>query len=109
MGIVEPGASAPGLVLDLDREDMRRVAFFEGDEYAFERTHVALAGGARVDVLLCAERATRPGPRGAWTLELWQREYKAGFMALAAPYMALYGELDTLQADRVWQRMSGRA
>ena len=64
--------------------------------------------GARVEVVLCGERATRAGPREPWALETWQREHKARFMELAVPYMALYGALTPQEADRVWQRMSGR-
>ena len=38
-----PGACVPGCVLMLDEADMRRISFFEANEYTFERASSAVA------------------------------------------------------------------
>jgi len=102
-------ARAPGLLLDaLDAHDMARIAFFEGEEYAFEATTVVAHHAGEVGALLCAERSQRTGARPPWRLEDWQREHREGFLAAARRYMALFGEMSVAEADARWQSLAGR-
>ena len=104
----ERGAFAPGLLLaGLSAADLDRIAFFEGEEYAFEETRVVVATGTDtavpVSALLCAERSGREGKRHPWSLEHWQRRHRAAFLDMARRYMAQYGRLSVSEADRLWE------
>jgi len=103
--VLEPrhGARAPGLLLEaLDGEDMARIAFFEGEEYAFEHATVVAPDAGEVVALLCAERSQRTGARPRWRLEDWQREHRESFLLAAQRYMALYGRMSVEEADALW-------
>lgn len=103
-------ARAPGLLLDgLDAEDMARIAFFEGDEYAFEEATVVAYDAGEVSALLCAERSRRAGARPPWRLETWQRDHRADFLPAARSYMALYGRMSVAEADARWPSFAGGA
>jgi len=102
------GDCVPGQLLALNEQDMSRVRFFEADEYEFEAAQVRDVSGNVVDALLCAERATRPGPRYPWSLRRWQREHKSAFLIHAQTYMNLYGKSTVAQADVVWKGLVGR-
>lgn len=105
----QPGACVPGCVLMLDEADMRRIGFFEADEYTFEPAQVVdELNGQSHDVLLCAEHTTRPGPRYPWSLHDWQREHKPTFVENVHAYMALYDTMSAAQADGVWKKLTGR-
>jgi gamma-glutamylcyclotransferase (GGCT)/AIG2-like uncharacterized protein YtfP len=104
-----PGGCVPGCVLMLDEADMRRISFFEADEYSFESAQVVdELDGQLQDVFLCAEHATRPGPRYPWSLRDWRREHKPIFVENARAYMALYDTMSAAQADDVWKKLTGR-
>ncbi len=105
-----PDSRVVGRVLLLDEADMRRVSFFEGDEYAFESARVVNELTDQLqDVVLCAERLTTPGPRHPWSLQAWQREYKTEFVGQARAYMALYDTKSAAHADAVWKELTGRS
>lgn len=102
------GARVGGLLLELTAADLARVAFFEGDEYGFDRATVVTAGDARETAILCGERGSRAGHRPAWSLEQWQRDHKAGFLPMVGSYMAYYGSMSVTEADRIWRELTGQ-
>lgn len=102
------GGRVPGDILRLTAQDLARVTFFEAEEYELESAQVSDTDGQSVDVVLCAERATRPGPRYPWSLRQWQIEHKNAFLEHARTYMALYGKMSAVQADVVWRELVGR-
>ena len=107
--VCAPEACVPGCVLMLDEADMRRISFFEANEYTFEPAQVMVElNGQLQDVLLCAEHAVRPGPRYPWSLRDWQREHKSIFVENVRVYMALYDTMSARQADDVWKELTGR-
>jgi gamma-glutamylcyclotransferase (GGCT)/AIG2-like uncharacterized protein YtfP len=101
------GASVVGVVLTLSAADMARVRFFEAGEYELQAAQVHDSNGHMLDVFLCAESGTRPGPRYPWTLSQWQREHKRTFLEQAKRYMALYGTMRAEQANLLWKGFAG--
>lgn len=102
------GGSVSGQLLMLNKQDLARVSFFEGEEYELELTQVIDATGEFVDAMFCAERATRPGPRYPWSLRQWQHEHKGAFVEHASAYMVLYGTMTAARAHAMWKRLVGR-
>ena len=102
------GGRVPGDILSLTPQDLERVMFFEAEEYQLEAAQVLDSDGHAADVVFCAERATRSGPRYPWSLRQWQAEHKHVFLEHARAYMALYGKMSARQADVVWRELVGR-
>ncbi len=99
------GYTAEGVLLqNLTTEDRRRVAFFENQEYRFERCIVELADNSRLEALYCSEGQTEPGAREPWSLDTWQHIHKMCFIEDTKRFMNLYGKLTAEEADEEWCR-----
>lgn len=104
--LAAPDDAAPGEMLTgLGERDWARIAFFEGEEYAFRRGVVEVDGRGRRAVLYCAEGDVTAGASECWTLAGWQREDKASFLETTARYMALFERASLDEADALWQRL----
>lgn len=95
--------SVDGMLLrGLSDKDFDRIAFFESNEYRFERCRVEVMGAGEVNALYCSEGVTQSGPRKPWSLEEWQRAEKPEFMRDLKRYMQLYGYFSAEEADAQW-------
>ena len=100
-----PGACVPGVVVrNLSATDYERVAFFESEEYELRECTVVTATGASESALFCFEDSA--GEASApWELDWWQHHHKSTHLAVFQAFMALFGQLDTVQADARWEQM----
>lgn len=98
-----------GLLYGLTDEDLDRIAFFENQEYRFERCTVSLAGGSQQEALFCRENEVASGATESWTLNDWQQLDKPVFLAHTIQYMKLYGAASAEEADEVWRNMKKNA
>lgn len=103
------GELADGAIIaDLQAEDMKRIEFFESEEYTFRECKVSVDGAAIVDAVYCSEGTVAQGAVEPWDLEHWHRTHKAGFVDKIRQYMALYGHASIEEAERLWSEMEGR-
>lgn len=105
--VPEPDSAVQGLLLRrLRGADRARMAFFESDEYELRNCRVRLSDGSSVAALYYAEADAMPGACESWSLGWWQARHKARYLAMVAPYMALYGRATIDEADELWQRLN---
>lgn len=97
-----PGAQVPGVIVDgLSEADVDRILFFESVEY--EPAPIAVRSeGRRVDAHAFATTARAVTDQEPWTFEDWRRRFKAHDLRATRVWMALYGHLDVVEADRLW-------
>ena len=110
--IPAPGARVEGvLVGDLSRAECDRIRFFESLDYEPRNVRVELVDGgyAEVQVFALSARAEHDGV--PWRFEDWLAQHKAKDLYDARLWIALYGYLDSAEADRRWDqsRAEGRA
>jgi hypothetical protein len=94
-----------GLLAGLSNDDLKRIRFYEGDEYEFGTLTVENANGHRQPALFNKATDDERHSDEIWCLETWQHREKASFMIYCQRYMALYGTMSIEQADAVWREM----
>ena len=106
--VESPGMQVAGaLIRGLGPQDLERIHFFEGEEYALEHREVCLEHGVMKRALVCLEGAI-PGmdeplvPRRPWSLSTWQASDKAKFVTLIDAFMSVYGVGTTEEAEALW-------
>lgn len=103
--IAQPGARVAGVVVTgLDREDARRIRFFEGeDEFDLQRRSVELADGRSQEAwVFTGGAAIKPTERD-WDYGAWRRLHKPEFLRLTRAFMAGYGNTDWQALDAAWR------
>ncbi|MEQ9811602.1 MAG: gamma-glutamylcyclotransferase family protein [Azospirillaceae bacterium] len=95
-------------VESLRPDDLDRLLFFEGDEYALRPVDIVHDGApARAHVFASTEilQATDRD----WHLDDWRRAQKAETMYVTEEWMALHGRLSIEQAEELWDTVKARA
>lgn len=105
-----PGVSVDGiLVRSLSPEDERRLAYYEGAEYAVEVREVLRADGGKESVRLFLERGEL-ATEEPWDFARWQRSDKAALLEAARRFMAGLETLgDRAEIDARWRHSWAQA
>lgn len=98
-----PGRQTAGLIIrGLQEEAMRRIRFFEGDEFSLLTLAVKNARGHSENVCYFADNQRQPISEDEWLLEEWQRSTKSETLPRVERYMGCYGKMTTAEADAYW-------
>ncbi|MEO0939864.1 MAG: NUDIX domain-containing protein [Pseudomonadota bacterium] len=105
--VPDPGASAPGIVLQgLSQRQRDRLDFYE-DGYDYTTDNRVLHGGLHADVYI--PPASAGAPRQPWTLEDWAPRF-ADLMTMAAREVMMYhGRLSPVEVAARIQAIRARA
>lgn len=95
---------AEGILLDgLDRRELDRIVFFEGEEYELSPCTAALADGSFIDALFFDE-GIMPRPQSKdWSFSFWVDQHKDYMLRQTAHYMSYFGLMSAVEADQYWQ------
>ena len=110
--IADPGAAAPGVVVEgLVAADVERIGFFESVEYEPQPRAIELEDGGRLDCLVFAATAAAGLTGEPWRYEDWLPRHKAKELREARLWMAFHGHVPAEEADRLWNEAvaAGRA
>lgn len=101
--VESPEYSTTGLIIrGLESEAMRRIEFFEGDEFSLKSMQVERLDGQLERVRYFASNHRKPVSEREWLLEEWQRTTKQDTMPRAERYMQCYGRMSITEADEYW-------
>lgn len=99
------GTALDGLLVEgLRAPELDRILFFESVEYQPREVSVTTDAGTEVAarVFLSGDRAD---PRAdPWVFSEWQIQHKAQSLREAAIWMGLYGHVDIVEAERLWDQ-----
>ena len=103
MLVPEAGSVAEGIVIcGLDKDQLDRVVFFEGEEYELAPCQVNTASGV-VEALFFDEGIMPPARTEQWDYVEWQRDHKGLLLRQTMVYMSYYGKMTAVEADVYWQ------
>lgn len=97
------------LLYGLDKTDLDRIVFFEGEEYELSPCRVRLLEvsekdeGESVEALFFDEGIMPPPQTEAWDFEHWQQHNKPYMLRQSRVYMSLFGKMSAAEADVYWQ------
>ena len=94
------------LIRGLDKRDLERIVFFEGEEYELAPCQVRPDAGVCVEALFFDEGIMPPAESTAWDFDRWQREDKAFMLRQSRRYMSCFGKMSAAEADVFWQEYS---
>ena len=101
--VESPDCRTAGLIIrGLETEAMRRIEFFEGEEFSLEIMQVERLGGHLEQVSYFASNHRKPISDRQWLLEDWQRTTKQYTMPRVERYMQCYGLMSIAEADAYW-------
>jgi len=101
--VPSPGQHAGGLIIrGLQEEAMRRIEFFEGDEFSLRTLFVENAAGEQEEVCYFADNQRHSISSEEWLLAHWQDTTKAQTLPRVERYMRCYGKMTTTEADAYW-------
>lgn len=103
--VIIPVASSevPGvLITGLHEEAMRRILFYEGEEYRLTEIELQVVGRGLCSAVYFADNNIYQTQHASWDFEQWQTSHKAEFLVRTASYMALYGSMSAAEADKHW-------
>ena len=101
--VADAAARSEGIVVHgLSPDEVARLAWFEGKEYAPRTVAVALAGGDTAEAQLQTPTTALEITDADWDFEAWRRDEKALLMTLTRGHMALYGRASLDEAIRAW-------
>lgn len=98
---------APGvLITGLNKEELDRIVFFEGEEYELAPCQVYSDENEIMEALFFDEGIMPPPQSEEWDLATWQCRSKEYFLRQSTAYMKLYGSMSAAEADVYWQNYS---
>ncbi len=101
--VPRPGSRTAGLVIrGLQEEAMRRIEFFEGNEFSLRTLRIENALGHLEEVSYFADNQRHDISDEEWSLEQWQTTTKPDTMLRVERYMGCYGKMTTTEADAYW-------
>ncbi|MGI9317054.1 MAG: gamma-glutamylcyclotransferase family protein [bacterium] len=102
--VPDADSSAEGILIDgLNKHELNRIVFFEGDEYELSPCSIHLPDGSGVDALFFDEGVMPPPRSEEWDLALWLQHHKGFMLRQSSHYMSYYGLLSASEADSHWQ------
>lgn len=97
------GSRTDGLIIrGLQDEALRRIEFFEGDEFSLRTLMVENAEGRAEEVCYFADNQRQRISDEEWHLDEWQRSTKPKTLPRIERYMRCYGKMTTTEADAYW-------
>ena len=101
--VADPDASVDGVVFTTaTAEEDARILFFEDYDHDMAPCRPVLANGETVEATFCGAEEGVLASDEPWELGRWAIRHKAGFLQLAAVYMACFGTLSVEQAEPIW-------
>ena len=99
------GVTEGRLIHGLTSEELKRIVFFEGEEYELSPCQVRSQNSV-VDALFFDEGVMPPAESEDWDFEHWRHTHKDYLIRQSKVYMSWYGKLSAREADRYWQNYS---
>jgi len=91
------------LLYGLQKPQIDRIVFFEGEEYELSPCKVKTEGSKTVDALFFDEGIMPPPRTEEWCLAHWQKHHKQFMIRQSREYMSYYGLMSAVEADIHWQ------
>ena len=101
--VEESGRTTDGLIIrGLEEEALKRIVFFEGEEFNLEPLSVVKPDGQWEQVQYFADTNLKEISTSEWSLAEWQRTTKADTLNRVVRYMECYGKMSIAEADAYW-------
>ena len=101
--VEESGRTTDGLIIrGLEEEALKRIVFFEGEEFNLEPLSVVKPDGQWEQVQYFADTNLKEISTSEWSLTEWQRTTKADTLNRVVRYMECYGKMSIAEADAYW-------
>ena len=102
--VPEADHCAEGILLDgLNRLELDKIVYFEGEEYELSPCTTVLPDGSFVDALFFDE-GIMPRPQVEdWSFSNWLDNHKDYMLRQTSHYMSYYGVMSANEADIYWQ------
>ncbi len=91
------------LLCGLNKKDLDRSVFFEGEEYELSPCQVKLADETCAEALFFDEGIMPLPETEAWDYKLWATQHKDYMLRQSRVYMSLNGKMSAAEADVHWQ------
>ncbi len=99
------GVTEGRLIRGLNSEELKRIVFFEGEEYELSPCQVKTLDSV-ADALFFDEGVMPPAISEEWNFKQWQQVHKAYLIRQSKVYMSWYGKMSAREADIYWQNYS---
>lgn len=107
--VPHPGGRIVGaLVTGLTADDVDRIQYFEGSDYALQ-SYAVERSGERIEAQVFVPTARLEPETAEWDYDSWVRQERAICFALAEELMSHYGRLGPAEIDELWPEMKARA
>lgn len=104
MLVPEADSIADGVLLHgLNKKDLDRIVFFEGEEYELSPCQVRLSDKTCAEALFFDEGIMPLAETEVWDYRLWVEQHKDYMLRQSRVYMSLYGKMSAAEADVHWQ------
>lgn len=104
MLVLTPGRVVDGVLVEgLSEADLERIRFFESVEYEPMTVRVETAAGSTLDAFAFAATARGVPELEDWRFEGWRARHKDAELRTTGLWMSLFGVLDVVEADRLWE------
>ena len=91
------------LLAGLDAEQLKRIVFFEGEEYVITPCLVQLECGGFANALFFDEGIMPSAELTDWSFNQWIENHKDFMLKQSSAYMSFYGKMTAAEADYYWQ------
>jgi len=98
----EDGVVEGVLIYGLNKEELNRIVFFEGEEYELAPCQTK-SDQQVVDALFFDEGVMPIAESEEWSFEVWRQLHKQYLIRQSRAYMSYYGKLSAKEADIHWQ------
>lgn len=102
----DAGNASGLLIRRLNLPAVKRILFFEGDEYCLEPIAVVSAQVQGISAFYFRATGVYTVRETMWDFALWSAQHKPGFVDATLHYMDLYGKMSTKEADAHWQNLT---
>ena len=90
------------LVKGFNQKDMRRIQFFEGEDYNLNKMTVEVSGNAEHALVCCATNNISTSEE-KWVFEEWSKSTKYLDVEVAKIHMSYYDKLSSRQIENIWE------
>ena len=90
------------LVKGLNQKDIRRIQFFEGEDYNLNKMTVEVSGNAE-HALICSSTNNIGASKENWLFEEWSKSTKYLDIEVAKIHMSYYDKLSSRQIEDIWE------
>lgn len=106
----DPAARVAGVTVNgLTDKDLRRITYFEGEEFVLQPHTIEYGDGRRASAWVFVPTHSLQLLDEPWELASWQARHKARFMELARRWMAGYGSAGFAEQQDWWMAMQSAA